>query len=132
MNMKRRNNLEPDDVLDMLIEACEEVRSDQEGKGSGNVITRILGHSDAKKNVPVNVKEIRELYGLTQDQMATAICMTPSTIKHWEQGKRTPRGTSKIVLEAMAIVAEKRMKKAQDSGDIPEDSKSDSRTEENA
>jgi len=101
-------DIKTDDVVNMLVDSCEEVYKDQTGLGSGNTITRLIYHDGGE----IDVKEIRNSYGLTQDQFASAICMTPSTVKQWEQGIRTPKGTSRIVLEAMAIVAEKRKKKA--------------------
>lgn len=97
-----------DDVINMLVESCEEVYKNQAGLAAGNTITRPISHSGGD----IDVKEIRKSYGLTQDQFASAIYMTPSTIKQWEQGLRTPKGTSRIVLEAMAIVAAKRFEKS--------------------
>ena len=94
-------SLKPDDVRQMLINACDELAADQNGLTAGDVITRFIGHESGD----IDIKKLRELYGCTQDEMASAIDVTPSAIKSWEQGVRKPRGPSKIILEAMAIVA---------------------------
>lgn len=102
--MKDTTPLNPDDVRKMLIEACEELLAERNGVTNGNVITRRIGH----KKEYIDVKHVRGLYGYTQDQFANALDVTPAAVKSWEQGIRKPRGPSKIVLEAMEIVAMKK------------------------
>jgi len=45
-----------------------------------------------------DVKHIRERYRLSQSEFATLLGISVKTLQNWEQGRRTPRGTARILL----------------------------------
>ena len=52
---------------------------------------------------PLQVKRIRDSYGLTQEKFATLLGISVGTLRNWEQGRRKPEGPALILLK----VAEK-------------------------
>lgn len=52
---------------------------------------------------PPDIKRIRDGYGLTQEQFAAMLGISVSTLRNWEQGRRTPEGPAMVLLR----VAEK-------------------------
>ena len=49
-----------------------------------------------------NVKHIRERYQLSQSEFATLLGISVKTLQNWEQGRRTPRGAARILLQVAA------------------------------
>jgi len=49
---------------------------------------------------PVNVKDIREKTGLTQNQFADTFGISLGTLRHWERGDRKPHGPALVLLNA--------------------------------
>jgi putative transcriptional regulator len=47
---------------------------------------------------PLDVKAIREKTGLSQERFGAAFGIPLGTLRHWEQGLRTPRGTARVLL----------------------------------
>jgi len=47
-------------------------------------------------------KEIRERLGLSQIKFAQLLGISPSTLQNWEQGRRSPEGPAKILLNVTA------------------------------
>jgi len=45
-----------------------------------------------------NAKEIREKYKLTQNEFANLLNISVNTLRNWEQGRRTPDGPAKVLL----------------------------------
>ena len=43
-------------------------------------------------------KAVREKLGLSQNQFATLIAISPRTLQNWEQGHRRPEGTARTLL----------------------------------
>lgn len=52
---------------------------------------------------PLDIKGIREGYGLTQVEFAAMLGISVRTLRNWEQGRRTPEGPARVLL----CVAEK-------------------------
>lgn len=50
---------------------------------------------------PDRIKAIRARLGLSQDQFAAKLGVSPSTVEKWEQGQTSPRGLSMQALEAI-------------------------------
>lgn len=50
----------------------------------------------------VNVKQVREKTGLTQEQFATTFGISLGTLRHWERGDRKPHGPALVLLNAVA------------------------------
>jgi putative transcriptional regulator len=47
---------------------------------------------------PMDVKRIREGYRLSQNEFAALLGISVSTLRNWEQGRRTPEGPARILL----------------------------------
>lgn len=48
------------------------------------------------------VKEIREAYDLSQAEFAALLGISVDTLQNWEQGRRTPAGPARILLQVVA------------------------------
>ncbi len=51
---------------------------------------------------PETIKDIREIYGLTQEKFSALLGISVGTLRNWEQGRRKPRGPARILLEVAA------------------------------
>ena len=49
----------------------------------------------------VNVKELRERLGLTQNEFSGMIGVSIKTLLNWEQGRREPEGPAKALLRVV-------------------------------
>ena len=49
-----------------------------------------------------NVKRIRENYKLSQSKFAAMLGISVATLRNWEQGRRTPDGPGRILLQVAA------------------------------
>ena len=49
-----------------------------------------------------DVKSIREQYKLSQSQFASLLGISVKTLQNWEQGRRTPRGPARVLLQVAA------------------------------
>jgi putative transcriptional regulator len=49
-----------------------------------------------------DVKRIRANYKLSQDEFAALIGISVATLRNWEQGRRTPEGPARILLQVAA------------------------------
>ena len=47
---------------------------------------------------PPDIKKIRDNYKLTQKEFATLLGISTSTLRNWEQGRRTPEGPAMALL----------------------------------
>ncbi len=48
---------------------------------------------------PLDVKAIREKTGMSQEHFCASFGIPLGTLRHWEQGLRTPRGTARVLLK---------------------------------
>lgn len=48
------------------------------------------------------VSRIREAYDLSQAEFATLLGISVDTLQNWEQGRRTPAGPARILLQVVA------------------------------
>lgn len=62
------------------------------GKHSG-VVEHSLGHID--------VKAIREKTGMSQERFCATFGISLGTLRHWEQGLRSPRGAARVLLKVV-------------------------------
>ncbi len=46
----------------------------------------------------IDVRRIRENYGLTQQQFAALLGVSVDSVQNWEQGRRKPRGAAQVLL----------------------------------
>ncbi len=49
-----------------------------------------------------DVKGIREQYNLSQRQFASLLGISVKTLQNWEQGRRSPRGPARVLLQVAA------------------------------
>jgi putative transcriptional regulator len=47
---------------------------------------------------PLDIKQIREKYNLTQEQFAAMLGISVRTLRNWEQGRRIPEGPAMVLL----------------------------------
>ena len=59
--------------------------------------------SDVKEHMPepLNVKAIREKTGMSQERFCATFGISLGTLRHWEQGLRTPRGAARVLLKVV-------------------------------
>lgn len=50
----------------------------------------------------VDVKAIRQKVGMTQTEFAASFGISLGTLRHWEQGDRTPHGPALVLLHVVA------------------------------
>lgn len=50
---------------------------------------------------PVDVKAIRKKTGMSQQRFCATFGISLGTLRHWEQGLRTPRGTALVLLKVV-------------------------------
>lgn len=52
---------------------------------------------------PPEIRALRERYGLTQERFATLMGINSvATLRNWEQGRRRPEGSARILLSVVA------------------------------
>ena len=49
-----------------------------------------------------DVKQIREQYALSQSEFAALLGVSIKTLQNWEQGRRTPHGAARVLLQVAA------------------------------
>ena len=77
-----------DEISAGLTDAIQHVK----GKSTGVVEHKIEA---------VNVKAIREKTGMRHEERWVTFGISVGTLRHWEQGLRSPRGPAKVLLEVM-------------------------------
>ena len=55
----------------------------------------------AHKPETINVQAIRKKTGMSQQRFCATFGISLGTLRHWEQGLRTPRGTARILLKVV-------------------------------
>jgi len=51
----------------------------------------------------IEIKAMRKKLGLTQQQLATELCVTLGTVARWESGGRQPSPLAKLQLRRIAL-----------------------------
>lgn len=59
--------------------------------------TKIVEH----KPKAINVRDIRGKTGMSQQRFCATFGISIGTLRHWEQGLRTPRGTARVLLKVI-------------------------------
>jgi len=49
-----------------------------------------------------DVRAVREGYGLSQAKFAALMGISPATLRNWEQGRRKPEGSARVLLRVVA------------------------------
>lgn len=51
---------------------------------------------------PINVRKLRERLGLSREEMAGKLNVTPRAVRSWEEGARNPHGSALTLLSQLA------------------------------
>jgi putative transcriptional regulator len=51
---------------------------------------------------PTEIKDIRDGFGLTQEEFAALLGISVRTLRNWEQGRRVPEGPARVLLQVAA------------------------------
>ena len=81
------------DTFDSIRQGLTEAIEFAEGKEANAVVHKFS---------PPDVKAIREKLGMTQAELAATFGFSLGTLRHWEQGDRTPHGPALVLLNVMA------------------------------
>ena len=52
--------------------------------------------------LPLDIKQLRNDFGLTQEQFAALLGISVRTLRNWEQGRRVPEGPARVLLHVAA------------------------------
>lgn len=83
------------DIGQEILEGINEIKAFQAGNGSLMVTT--LSEPASLSTTPL-AKEIRRKLHLSQSAFAAFMGVCVRTIQDWEQGRRTPQGPAKVLL----------------------------------
>ena len=71
-------------------------------------LNEAIAHAKGEKNnvvehqpEKINVKAIREGTGMSQQKFSATFGISIGTLRHWEQGSRTPRGPARVLLKVV-------------------------------
>ncbi len=64
----------------------------------GKILKGKMSPSQEYDYSTLDVKAIREKYGLSQTKFAKLLGISPATLRNWEQGRRKPEGPARILL----------------------------------
>lgn len=93
--MKKKLSIE-----DALIQSLKDARDFEAGKKKLHTRTRELP-PPAPEFTSKKIKELREVFGVTQDEFATILNVKVATVRSWEQGQRRPADASNRLLEIL-------------------------------
>lgn len=67
-----------------------------------------IAHTKGKKSgvrehriEPIDVRSIREKTGMSQQRFCATFGISIGTLRHWEQGLRSPRGAARVLLKVV-------------------------------
>ena len=72
--------------------------------GLGDAIKHAKGKRNkvvVHKPETINVKNIREKTGMSQQRFCATFGISLGTLRHWEQGLRSPRGAARVLLKVV-------------------------------
>lgn len=75
-----------------ISEGLKDAANHAKGKKSG-----VVEHSPEA----LNVRAIREKTGMSQERFCATFGISIGTLRHWEQGLRTPRGAARVLLKVV-------------------------------
>ncbi len=74
-------------------------------KGLDDAISHTKGKKNSAKEYriePIDVQSIREKTGMSQQKFCATFGISIGTLRHWEQGLRSPRGAARVLLKVVA------------------------------
>ncbi len=85
-----------DTVQNLIVSGIKTSFSEKELKELGVIVP------DVKINA-LDIQKIREKTKLSQSVFAKLLNVSPSSVRQWEQGKRRPSGSTKVLLELLRL-----------------------------
>lgn len=85
-----------DTVQILVVSGIKTSFSEKELKKLGVIVP------DVKINA-LDIQKIREKTKLSQSVFAKLLNVSPSSVRQWEQGKRRPSGSTKVLLELLRL-----------------------------
>jgi putative transcriptional regulator len=82
-----------DELFDELVESIREAGSIRRGEQPPSRAFVVDGP---------NIKQIRSSFNLSQREFAAMLGISIGTLRNWEQGRRTPNGPAKVLLQVAA------------------------------
>ena len=79
-------------LLDELLQSVREAGAILRGEMEPSRLFVVAG-------TPPEVYEVRRGYGLTQERFARMLGISVATLRNWEQGRRKPEGSARVLLE---------------------------------
>jgi putative transcriptional regulator len=90
-------------MADGLLQGLKEAIAHEKGEIQAKERAREVPHPAPAWSAP-KIKKLRtEAYHMSQPQFAMLLNVTPSTIRAWEQGQKTPSGAAARLLEIFLI-----------------------------
>lgn len=77
---------------DELVRSMAQALAHAQGKRSGARVHKVAMRPD-------EIQRARKSLGLSQDEFATAMGVSASTLRKWEQGQRAPTGAARTLLK---------------------------------
>ncbi len=65
----------------------------------------LRGARKPSRELPVaelDVRRVRDRYGLSQEKFAALMGISVGTLRNWEQGRRRPEGSARVLLRVVA------------------------------
>ncbi len=81
------------DLFDELLESVRE---------GGAILRGERKPSRAYRFEEPDVKEVRQRYGLSQEKFAALMGISVGTLRNWEQGRRHPEGSARVLLRVVS------------------------------
>lgn len=81
---------------EMFAELLESVRQ------GGAILRGEVAPSRTFKVDGPDVRNIRKQYNLSQEKFAALLGISAGTLRNWEQGRRTPEGPARVLLQVAA------------------------------
>lgn len=75
-----------DELIDSMTEAGQIIRGERKPSRTFHIASP-------------NVKQIRADFQLSQSEFATMLGISVKTLQNWEQGRRSPRGPARVLLQ---------------------------------
>ena len=90
------------ELFEGIITGIEQATKHLQGKANGTKTTRMAFVPNIVVK-PSDIKKIRQNLGLTQGDLALLLGVGVDTVRKWEQGRNTPEGPSRRMLQALEM-----------------------------
>lgn len=87
-------------LFDELVQSVKEMKAIQGGRMKPARVTRV---EDLLVQGAPDVAALRAQFKLSQAKFAALLGISVNTLQNWEQGRRTPEGPARVLLQVAAI-----------------------------